>query len=224
MAVPMTSAIAPLIRGVDVAGDVTALLPCLVADGVEFVARYDAIETRIPGKIITPAEAQAITAAGLHRVALWENGPADTVQYFNSITGARDGRAAIAGARRTGQPPGTPIYFVVDRDVWFGDLEAAVHPYFAAVAEAFAADPAYTVGVYGSGMVCANLIAWRVATVGWLAQAAHWSGFKPFAASPDCVIQQLGGTTVCGLPPGVSDRDAAREGYGGFLSVLPGVA
>lgn len=202
------------VTGIDVAGDVTGALPCLVDEGYAFVARYYAIpeDTKIPGKILTPAEAQAISAAGLKIVAVWENGRADEHGYFTYAHGLRDGQAALALAAAIGQPDDTPIYFAVDFDATDDEIDSGVTSYFRGVIAAFGS--INRVGAYASGHVCDVLDGTALASRFWLAGATGWAGYKEFAAWD--ILQRAESHAICALPVEYTDSDVGSDDYGGF--------
>lgn len=215
-------AVKTLVGGIDVATDVRHALPCLVQQKKTFVARYLAITSEIPNKILTPIEAKAISDAGLDIVSVWENGAADTPEYFTRAHGERDGEYAYKLAESLGQPGGSPIYFAIDYDAPLKDLLHGVNEYLDAVeqglASAYAAsttDRWYAVGIYGSGLTCAVL---RVpdSRPTWLAEAQHWAGSTEFDLWD---IHQTGSTSVCGL--GCDENVAYAGQYGGWRVTVP---
>ena len=70
-----------------------------------------------------------------------------------------DAQAAIAQAKRVGQPPGTAIYFGIDFDPK-PEMAGRIVEYFTIVSDALK-DSGYLVGVYGSGATLALLKAGR---------------------------------------------------------------
>lgn len=200
--------------GVDVAGDSRPILNCLSAANYEFVARYFAFHTQIPGKILTRAEAEAISAAGLRIVTVWENGSPEDPSYFSHDKGVSDGGGAYQAALALGQPAGTPIYFAVDYDASQADINAPIAAYFQGVNDAFAAtgagSPAYSIGVYGSGLVCSSIMAASFATKSWLAAPPAWQGSAGYTGWS---IKQGIERTLCGQR---LDPDVSQGSYGGF--------
>jgi phosphatidylserine/phosphatidylglycerophosphate/cardiolipin synthase-like enzyme len=197
--------------GIDASVNTTASLNCLAAAGFGFVARYYGGSA---GKRLTRAEAEAISAAGMQVVAVWESA-STSVGYFSHDKGLADGRAAYRYANGTiGQPAGTPIYFAVDYDAAPGHVSGAIGEYFRGVREAFALEgagnPRYTVAVYGSGRVCRALLASGAVSHTWLAQSTGWAGYNDFV---DWNIKQHAEQTLCGIRV---DTDDANDGFGGF--------
>ncbi|WP_289143088.1 DUF1906 domain-containing protein [uncultured Brevibacillus sp.] len=115
----------------------------MAAAGMKFVCRY-LVPTSMAWKRLTRQEAEAITAAGMKVVSVFQRGANDAAG--GAVNGTRDGKAAFQEAKLIGQPEGTAIYFAVDYDAQpkdYGALEA----YLKAAAKEL---PGYFVGVYGS--------------------------------------------------------------------------
>lgn len=208
------------IPGIDVAGDVRPALSCLVDAGLQWVGRYYCDTTHIVGKKLTPIEANAIAASGLSIVSVWENGAADTYDYFTVANGRRDGAHAALLARSLGQPVTSPIYFAVDFDATSAELAVGVTAYFDGLAKGLqlfvddeTAETTYPIGVYGSGLTCETLMGSARASLAWMAQASGWAGFKTFNA---WMIAQGPQKTMCGI---TGDTDMAVTGYGGWKPV-----
>lgn len=130
-------------KGFDCATPLTAETAAEFAvDGYSFVGRYLAPEgTR---KRLTPDEAQAISAAGLYIVSIFERYASRAGE--GAEAGAEDGRIALQHAREVGQPEGTPIYAAVDFDAGTSDFDA-----IEAYMRAFDAQiPGYELEAYGS--------------------------------------------------------------------------
>lgn len=217
--------------GIDVAGDVTEQLPQLKAAGISFVFRYLATFTHIKGKILTLAEAQAISRAGLKIGTVWENGEPTTAEYFTTDQGKADARAAVALARAIGQPALTPIYFAVDCDLSFDAISSRLFNYFVGIKSTSGIDEMgfpgdYHVGVYGSGFVCEKMTNWALASYSWLAGAKDWEGYDDFLSRATIVQGPLPKALLnIGLPESDSDGDiATTDDYGGFQVSVPTTA
>jgi hypothetical protein len=129
--------------GVDLARQLTASEPKKLAEaGCGFICRY---VTGIPGSTLTRAEANAISAAGLAIVSVFET-LGTKVAYFTRLQGAADGRRAALNASLAGQT-GAHIFAAVDYDAQPKDLPA-IEAYMAAFAAALGPD--YQAGIYGS--------------------------------------------------------------------------
>ena len=109
-----------MIRGIDTATRLSAA-KCkeLKANGIEFVGRY-----LVPSgwKALTRAEAEAITAAGLRLLTVWET-TADRARG-GAEAGASDGARALKCARDIGMPDTGIIYFAVDFGAQSADMDA----------------------------------------------------------------------------------------------------
>ncbi|SFJ34037.1 protein of unknown function [Paenibacillus sp. UNC496MF] len=203
-------------RGLDTTVNCHSLARSIKEAGYDFVCRY--YNRNNPGKNLTREEAEALSAAGLHVVAVWENGYPTSPDYFSYEAGKKDGRDAHRCARSVGQPAGTPIYFTVDYDASRADLSGAVNRYMRGVLDAFreeeAAGVRYDVGIYGSGLTCGSMLDAFGGSPGiryaWLAESRGWSGYGKFERWN---IKQLAGATVAGIPV---DTNIANGDGGGF--------
>lgn len=131
-------------KGIDCAVPLTAeKAKAMYAAGMRFACRY-LVPASMAWKRLTRAEAEAITAAGLKIVSVFQRGTNDAAG--GAANGSRDGKAAFQEAKAIGQPEGTAIYFAVDYDAQPADY-AAIESYLRAAA---AEIPGYRIGVYGS--------------------------------------------------------------------------
>jgi hypothetical protein len=169
-------------KGFDTTQDVTTHVAAIKAGNYDFVARY---LSQSHWKTISAAEANAIAAAGLGLVLVYEDGPT-TSDYFSFGRGQADGTRAAQQAGLVAAPPGTILYFAVDYDASGGDIAGVITQYFNGVADAlksFAAanGVAYPAGVYGSGATCSTITAAGLAACGWLAQSHGWAGHDTYS-------------------------------------------
>ena len=203
------------VPGVDTPANAAPQLACLAAAGTRFVARYYARGNR--PKIIRRAEAQAISAAGLGLVAVWESGFPTTVDYFARAQGEADGADAHQRATEIGQPRDTPIYFAVDYDADPAHVAGPILEYFRGIAAGLAGAAGgtarYLVGCNGSGIVCAAIKAAGLASFTWLAQSRGWRGYADFTAWN---LRQGPVAKLCTLDV---DGDEGREPFGEFQVV-----
>lgn len=174
-------------RGFDTTRDTTTLAAAIKAAGYDFVGRY---LSQSHWKVIGPAEAAALSAAGLSLVLVYEDGPT-TPNYFSFGRGQADGTRAAQQAGLFGAPAGTTLYFAVDYDASADDINGVITQYFNGVAGALkslaaANGPAYSVGVYGSGATCSTITAAGLATCGWLAQSHGWNGHDSYSSWSIC--------------------------------------
>lgn len=131
-------------KGIDCAQPLNAAKArALAAAGYRFAARY-LVPSAYAWKRLTREEAEAITAAGMQIISVYEtsaNRPAG-----GAPNGTADGKAALAEAIAIGQPTGSAIYFAVDYDAQPKDYEA-IEAYLRTAANEI---PSYQPGVYGS--------------------------------------------------------------------------
>jgi hypothetical protein len=153
-----------------------------------------------------------VSNGALQIVALWES-KSDVLDHFSYSSGVDEGTSAYRQAMGAGQRPRTPIYFAVDFDCSDAGIAGAVNDYFRGVAAGFAtigsSNPAYDIGVYGSGNTCGWLLTHGRVTSTWMALSTGWGGFKTFK---DWNIKQL--ATVA--KPFDHDTDQATSNYGGW--------
>jgi hypothetical protein len=201
-------------RGIDCALDTTNLAQAISSNGLQFVARYYRGKSHFPA--LTAPEAAALSNSNLKIVAVWESA-SDKIGHFSHSTGVDEGTSAYRQALTVGQPPGTPIYFAVDADFDSQEISGPITDYFRGIADGFNAigkqSPIYSIGVYGSGLVCSTLLAHGLAHFSWLAMSTGWRGSRTFN---DWNIKQATSTLNLGID---HDADQARPGYGGFRIV-----
>ncbi len=177
--------IAPLtLVGFDAAQDCTRIVPLATTAGVAWIARYLSFN---PSKNLSRSEADAILAAGMDIVSIWQNRgrlPSD----FTPQKAFRDATEARALAQAVGQPPMTAIFFAVDFDASISEIITGVIPYFRTANEVLAGS--YRVGVYGSGLVCSRLDAENLVLYDWLAGAMGWQGSRAYANAHLTEIEQ----------------------------------
>lgn len=170
-------------KGFDANVDLTRFAACMKSAGYDFVCRYYNVIN--PHKNLSLGEAKALVAAGLRLVAVWENGFPTKAAYFSHPKGVFDGTSAYHFAQHDiGQPAGTPIYFTVDYDASQTDVNGVITAYFQGIRDAFntigSNQPAYSVGVYGSGLVCSSLLNAGLVKFTWLSQSSGFRGSKTF--------------------------------------------
>lgn len=199
-------------RGIDTNTSCASVAPCLKQNGIDFVGRYYA---NCGSKVLTLAEAQALSAAGLQIVAVWEDGYPTQGSYFSYVKGVDDGTSAFHDAQSLGQPKNAPIYFSVDYNAPQADIAGPIQDYFRGIRDGFAtiaaAGASYPVGVYGSGAVCQSMLDAGLASYAWLSESTGFSGSKTFAAWN--IKQSLASAPLCGLS---IDTDEGAADYGGF--------
>jgi hypothetical protein len=159
-------------KGIDLPTDVGGKIDAIREANLDFVIRYYRNPTS-QWPSLSASEARLLSNAGLTVVAIWEAASAH-ISYFTHLDGVNDATSAYHQAHGIGQPVGSAIYFAVDFDARDGADTAAVTDYFRSVAAGFVAAaagdaPAYKVGVYGSGAICAAMIGAGLAEYSWTA-------------------------------------------------------
>jgi hypothetical protein len=204
-----------MIRGIDASMDVTPYTSNLQALGVNFIGRYytNLSATRNPAKVLSPREAHDLSQAGFSLVVVWEL--LATPGYFSDAQGQADGESAYRYAiEMIRQPENSAIYFAVDFDATQAQFNQAVLPYFEGIAQSFAKvsgnRPLYSIGVYGSGAVCAALKQAGLARYAWLSQSTGWQGSRAYQ---NWDIRQ---GPLVSHPPFQFDEDTANEQFGAF--------
>jgi hypothetical protein len=204
-----------MIRGIDASMDCTPFLNILRPLGVTFVVRYytNLATSRNPSKALTPREAHDLCEAGFLLVVVWEL--LAIPGYFSNLQGQADGQYAYRYANEMiRQPENSAIYFAVDFDATQKQFAEGIAPYFEGIAQGFSNasgnQPIFSVGVYGSGAVCAALKQAKLAKYTWLSQSSGWQGSQGYQ---DWDIRQ---------GPLVShssfqfDENVAKEQFGAF--------
>lgn len=191
--------------------DVTAKLAALKAAGVTSIGRYLNRLAPHEEKVVKPAEARIIRAAGLRLWLIYEIGgrPSGAEQ------GKLDGEWSRAYMPTVGAPAGASIAYTVDYDA-----PPADEPAIAAAFQAFRAvlTPLYRVNVYGSGAVCSAMIGAGAADAAFLSCAMGWRGSHAFANAGKWALRQHAPTTLCGIDCDVND---ASGDFGDFVPFAP---
>lgn len=181
------------------------------AYGAAFVCRYLApINASTRAKVLTRAEAQALHAADLDVVLVWE-WTADRAAAGRAA-GVSDARAALAQATALGAE-GAVLYFAVDYDASASACRpgGAVYAYAQGWASVLGADRS---GVYGGYTAVAALMSAGLCRYGW--QTTAWSGGRWYAGAQ---IRQGAQTSIGGHSV---DLDAATTiDYGAWSPDMP---
>jgi hypothetical protein len=175
---------------IDTNSNCTKQVSFLVQRGVEVVGRYYAATKG--SKVITQAEALALSAKGIKIFTVYEDVGAANKFNLTADQGGKDAGRAKTQASAIGQPRGTVIYFAVEglpSGYTKADLPG-IRDYFSGVTKALGKD--YTAGVYGDGIVCKTLLGEGMCSHTWLAQAS-WSfeGTTEFYASKRWNLAQI---------------------------------
>lgn len=163
-------------KGLNTTGNASEEAAALKAAGYDFVGRYLG---KTGWKLLSPTEAHALKAAGLSVVLVYDSNHS-SAEDFQPGRGTADAHHAIAQAVSVMAPAGTAIYFTVDYNASEKDIRGPISDYFREVASVIASPggttPVYSVGIYGSGAVCAAMQEAGYAHYTWLAQPESWSG------------------------------------------------
>ena len=162
--------------------------------GYRFACRYLSYDTT--GKNLSAAEAQALIAAGLDIVCVWETSASEALGGY--AVGAQSAGDAQSLAVACGMPSGRPIYFAVDFDATPGQ-QAVLDAYFDGVASVLGRG---RTGAYGGYYPIQRLFDGGKIAYGW--QTYAWSGGQ---WDPRAQLRQVqNGITVDGAD---CDRDEA---------------
>jgi len=214
-------------KGISTNRRTTTKVACLRNAGIDFVVRYYSTTTHQAEKRLTIPEAQAISAAGMEIVTVYEDLPTEA-GYFSTARGRLDGANAYHAGLQLGQPAGSAIYFAVDYDAPQSVISHQISDYFRGVKQGFESaaqgqDPIYAIGVYGSGACCRWLKSnVQLAKYSWLAESTGWNGSAGYT---DWNIKQsIAHGELCGLTGGVGgsyENNEAPGGYGSFHLSAP---
>jgi hypothetical protein len=157
-------------KGIDCSNPLKATTAKDIAQqGYRFAARY-LVPERYAWKRLTLSEAEAITAAGMQIISVFET-TANRASGGTSA-GQQDGAAALKEARLIGQPAGSTIYFAVDYDAQPQDYDD-IETYLQAASQEI---PGYSSGVYGSYAVIEEMAKRKACQSFW--QTYAWSRGK----------------------------------------------
>lgn len=166
-------------RGFDTGADASKYAARLGGLGYRFGCRY----LCAPGdwRRFTRPEAEAMAAAGIASVSVFEGGHGDT---FSAALGLQHAAKAREYASLIGQPQGSAIYFAIDSD---RPKASDVLAHFQAIA---ATGLPYEVSAYGPGALLQALVDADLVTYTWLANARSWPGYAAFKGRED-ILQGL---------------------------------
>lgn len=198
--------------GMDASRDCTSFASCIATTGMRFVARY---YSRSTIKTLSPAEARALSGAGLKLVVVYQDAQ-NQISLFDAVQGSRSAAKALELASAVGQPGGSAIYFAADFDPSATDVRGPITEYFHAVNQAFANAPVrYSVGVYGSGLTCRIIRDASLAQFAWLSGSTGFresAAFRPRAH----LLQVLPSRKICAGKLNIDDDVAQAQEYGAF--------
>lgn len=171
-------------------------VPALRSLGATWVSRY---LSDYPWKNLTPAEAQALTAAGIDLVSNWENDVGD----WATGQGVAFARRAAAQHAACGGPSWAPIYFSVDEKVDPNDPR--LHQYFRDINSVLGVT---RTGVYAQTSVLRALRSLGLVSLTWRSMSTF--GLPEGLGNPgEFDIEQTGAFNTD------YDRDVANSAYFG---------
>ena len=177
----------------------TVPVPALTADGIGFACRYLSTD---PAKNLAAAERDALHAAGISIVLVWETTGRSPIGGYAS--GLAEARTARAQAIALGCPASVPIYYAVDFDPTTAEI-TEVLDYLHGAADAEGSKG--RVGVYGSYEITEAAAA---AGYAYLWQTYAWSNGQWQAAA--VIRQTLNGTTIGGVDADIDEATAGNYG------------
>jgi hypothetical protein len=182
----------PMHKMIDTPWNTTHALGTLKTQGVEIIGRYYNIvnSRQLPQKCITRSEAEAIGAADLTLLTVFEQGGGTNgnIGDLSAANGERDAARCRSLASEIGQPHGSAIYFTVDYDYFHASDLAKIETYFKAVHAALSPD--FKIGCYGSGTVGTTVKNAGVCDLIWLSAARGWSGTRQVLETDQWAILQ----------------------------------
>jgi peptidoglycan hydrolase-like protein with peptidoglycan-binding domain len=184
---PTTAINAP---GFDTSEPLAASVAGLQQAGVQFVGKYIASKTSIPGKIATPTEAVELAIAGIPLFAVYE-GPASA---SGTAQGSADGAYAAQYLPSIGLFPntGVVVYYGEDIDV----PDSALDGIGQALKAFGAALPGYEIGSYSCGSCNSYLYQQGLISKKWLSASTTYNGTPQAIKNKDYDIFQGQTTSV----------------------------
>ncbi|MEV6430920.1 DUF1906 domain-containing protein [Nocardia sp. NPDC051463] len=184
------------------------------AAGFDFVVRYlsDGGPT-LPGKLLTPAEADDLRAHGVSIVSNWETTAARMLDGYGA--GIVDARASLAQVLRCGGRRDRPIYFSADFDSTPQD-QLAINAYLNGAATVLGTA---NVGVYGGYWSVSR--AMDAGSAAWAWQTDAWSGTN--VETRRNIHQTLRQVVVGGVLCDVNEAETEDFGQWDFLQEEPDV-
>jgi len=147
---------------------------------------YEAVGVYLRPDRTTLEMIQGLHSVGIKIFSVYEKGKPISVKYFTAAQGKKDGAAAVAFAKKIGQPAGKEIFSAVDYDANWATDGDAITAYQKAFREVVKA-AGYLASVYGSGVVCSHLVNAGWAHSGWLSQSKGWAGYKDFLSKASII-------------------------------------
>jgi hypothetical protein len=166
------------------------------AIGINTIIRYyDHEDETLPGKTLRRGERDVIVMSGMKMGVVFQHRN-NKFASFSALRGRQDAERSLILAAENSQPRGSAIYFGVDGP-WNTSYELAnITAYFQEV-NARLVGSGYRIGVYGSGLVCNELVNSGLAELCWLAAPTTWPYFSAYYQTKRWKLVQLP-TTQCG--------------------------
>ncbi|MFE9325205.1 glycoside hydrolase domain-containing protein [Nocardia sp. NPDC052278] len=184
------------------------------AAGFDFVVRYlSEGGPTLPGKQLTPAEADDLRANGISIVSNWETTAARMLDGYGA--GIIDARAGLAQVLRCGGRSDRPIYFSADFDSTPQD-QVAINAYLEGAATVLG--PA-NVGIYGGFWSISRALDAGAAAWSW--QTDAWSGTN--VETRRNIHQTLRQVVVGGVICDVNEAETIDFGQWDFVQEEPDV-
>jgi hypothetical protein len=197
-----------MILGLDYAGGIPGGAAILAA-GYAFVARYlCGGGTELPGKLLTPSEADDLRAAGVEIVSNWETTATRMLDGYDA--GATDAQLALAQALNCGGSAGRPVYFSADFDAT-PDQQPAIDDYLKGAASVLLPE---NVGIYGGYWPVSRAL--TNGTAAWAWQTAAWSGGQ--LDSRVNLYQRTQTVTIAGIDCDVNEALTADYGQWSIIT------
>ena len=188
------------ISGVDTFSNVSGVANKIKNKGYEFVCRY--YGSNGSDKIMGTSESSAIYNAGLKRVVVFQN-KHNAYSKFSENIAQNDAASAISQAKKNGQAYGV-IYFAVDYDATAAQVDGNIKKHFK-VLKNMLNSANYSVGVYGSTLVCKKLKNEGIVSKTWLTISSGWGYDETFT---NYNIKQTTTTSIGGIS---FDKDIASS-------------
>jgi len=179
--------------------------------GVTTIIRYyDWENETLPGKTLSAHELSLIKKANLSVAVVFQHHNNSMETFETPNRGAIDAKRSLDLARKLGQPSNSTIYFGIDGvdDKFYSEYKKGrrgaddkfginlIKKYFQDVNNSFR-QSFYKIGVYGSGLVCQEVLDARLASFCWLANATSWPNYYVFLKSDRWSLRQLLPTKDC---------------------------
>lgn len=158
-----------MVKGLDTVSNVSNIVNTIKNKDYSFVARYYSLSGN--AKKVSSAELAAIGNAGLKRIVVYQNIHRSHDKFSASIA-QKEASDAISQGKSHGQPS-SAIYFSVDYDASASEIDGNIKAHFQTIRSMLSL-AGYSVGVYGSSLVCKKLKEAGLVDHTWLAMSTGW--------------------------------------------------